>query len=161
MLVEHVFITTLDAEPALEAARLFLGQLGFREERCDDTAAIRFLRGHLDPRAVRTISEQPQCVLLDFDRGRVTVAASIREHRKAGQLHTDLLLALTRGLELLLAQGQPAAEARDEWDRVEERIASDVAARWRRNRNALLGCLGILALVITILVLVTTWSARP
>src|SRR5688572_28685465 len=101
MLVEHSFVTTMDREPAFRAVELSLSSIGFqRIEAPPQTLELR--RGRDKPHA-NGVGTLPQAVRVDFDRGRVVVAASIQEHRKPTPRHRDLMLAVVRTVQLALS----------------------------------------------------------
>ena len=136
MLVEHVFVTTKEAPEALSAALGFLQRLGFAVQSRTQTG-LEVQRGLGKPARAKRISDLPQRARLEFDRGRVTLAASVREHRKAERLHAEMLTALAEGLELLLAQGRPEEEACLRWDQVDAEIVARAARQRRRRRIAI------------------------
>lgn len=133
MLVEHTFVTTLECEPALSVAKELLGHCGFIIDRLEERA-LQARRGKNKPAAARRIDELPQRVRLEFDRGRVTLAASIQEHQKATQAHTDLLITLAAALEAALVHGTSIEETLDPWRQLESRIAEEAKRRRRRYR---------------------------
>ena len=91
MVVEHVFITTLDAPDALRAASHFLAQRGFVAQAQgafaigggDAWNVLEMSRGKKNPRKAKSVVEYPQTIRLEWDRGRVTVAASSTSYRES------------------------------------------------------------------------------
>lgn len=114
----------------------------------------------------KSVSELPQRVLLNYDRGRVTMAASIvanhawgsstafsvsvngaDESRKKMVLHQQLLLAIATGLEMAVAKGHSYEVAAAQWHDAERQIAE--AARKRQRRQMV-----IIGIVVAVLVAV-------
>ncbi len=185
MVIEHTFVTTMDAPDALRLASEFLSQRGF--VGLDRTAfpmegawkTLEMTRGKKKAARAKSVSELPQSIRLDFDRGRITIAASISANASWGgsqwggvgfgldatstnyspkrmQLHTDLLTSIARGLELLLSQKSDPATAAADWSAVESRIAA--AAKKRRTRQLILLAVFLIFIfgAITLIVLATT-----
>ncbi|MBC8105046.1 MAG: hypothetical protein H7Z14_00525 [Anaerolineae bacterium] len=162
MVIEHTFVTTLDAPQAMHAASEMLGRRGFVSETGSGFTVGQAQWDRLDMRRgkkaarAKSVSELPQRVHVGWDRGRVTVAMAIEPSAVWGgsawnlqlgfgvssgtndgspkkmRLHTDLLMSIARSLEQLLANRQPPEVAMQEWDQAEAAIA--VAARKRRIR---------------------------
>jgi hypothetical protein len=126
MLAEHTFVTTLTDAEALDRGQRFLEALDFEiESRLVQQLTAR--RGKSRAHRGR-IDQLPQRVKLDFDRGRVVLAASIEIHGKSKQLHQDLLLAIARALEANLVRGEDFS-AFDELTDVQQRIENDAHHR--------------------------------
>jgi hypothetical protein len=155
VLVEHSFVTILEADEALGAARTLLGQLGFHAEQSADPNVRDFRRGLSKAARARRISELPQRVHLEYDRGRVTLAASIEVVRKDHALHRALLLALAESVELVVGRGDSIDQAGGRWDEVHREIEKHAAARRRRGRILI----AVLTLVIVILLVLAIWLA--
>jgi hypothetical protein len=68
-------------------------------------AAVIGVRGKETTFNVTRTDDLPQRVRLEFDRGRCLVAASIMEQKKVEMAHRQMVLALARGLEKLLVDG--------------------------------------------------------
>ncbi|MHC4983493.1 MAG: hypothetical protein ACYTF6_10075 [Planctomycetota bacterium] len=127
----------------------FLMQLGFRLGP-GSPSSLEAARGKKNPNT-RKVNRLPQAVKLQYDRGRVTIAASIMPYRnKDMPVYADLMTALARGLEQLLANGVPPAQAAAEWTRVE----SAAGTVWTKTEKVVLTVcfviigLGILAIII-------------
>ncbi|QOV88084.1 hypothetical protein [Humisphaera borealis] len=182
MVIEHTFVTTMPVGQALTTAGEFLSARGFQAQA--ETAftmggawqAIELLRGKAGAGSAKSLSELPQRVRLEWDRGRVVVAASIYpkndKHQKNHVTLLDpttsdiaavkvpealgcLLFTVVRSLELLLAQRNPE-EAANTWQAMEAGVARRaVADRQRlksyRNRLLVIFGVGILAVVLAIL----------
>lgn len=167
MIVEHAFVTTMEASEALQLASAFLTARGF-EAASQGAFAVdglwtsaAFRRGQAKARRAKSIAELPQQVHLEWDRGRVTVAASIEHAERSSfsmgeikadspklRIHTDLLLAIARGLEMVLAENQPAEHAYQQWDHVNQFIAEN--ARRKRGRSRILIAVAIVLFALTI-----------
>ena len=132
ILVEHSFITRLAAEEALLRADDLLGAFEFVREPSSEPNVIEFRRGRRKAAKARKVSELPQRLRLEYDRGRVALAASLEEYRKAGPLHRELLLTLAESLELAIGQERPLEEARARCYEIHEQIdARACRRRWR------------------------------
>ena len=179
MVIEHTFVTTLDAAETTQRARELLTSRGFRPRSSTGGAEtgsgshLEFYRGTTAAKSAKSVSELPQVVRMDLDRGRVTVAISIEasatwggasgwggpsERPQKMTLHTRLLTAIANALEAVLARGLEAPEATAEWDKVERDVtiaAEDVARAGRRRLIALLVVLGLIIVGIVLLVVLT------
>src|SRR5215218_6307209 len=105
-------------------------------------------RGRANPARAKSIVELPQFVRVEWDRGRVTVAASITPRTSMGRQQTPgawttkpmsarqpdqegLLLAVVNSLEMLLAHRRPPAECVAGLDQVQH----DLVQKARRARR--------------------------
>lgn len=171
MVVEHSFVTTLDGPQALQAASAFLAQRGFVPANTGafpmtDPAwsTIKMTRGKTT-RTARSVSQLPQSIRVDFDRGRVTLAIAItpsaawgagsfysepKPTHKRLRLHRELLTAIASSLESLLVHRQPEPQAAAFWDAAEVEIAR--AARRRKIRNAIILTAVILLVAVGIVI---------
>lgn len=129
-MLEHTFITTADAAVALSGARKLLSELGFKERPCSGDA-VEFYRGKASSRRAARADELPQNIRLEYDRGRISFAASIQCHRKPQPLHRSMLLSLAETAEAHLSKNRPMSEARAPWDAVAREIEANVARRRR------------------------------
>jgi hypothetical protein len=160
MVVEHDFVTTMEAPEALQEARVFLQWRGFVSESGpahDDEHVLQLVRGETRASAAKSVAALPQRARIEYDRGRVTVALSIAPSSTWGgggvfaaqgklhkmHLHRDLLMAIASGLEDLLARGTPAEQSAAAWDNVEQRIAA-AAAKHKRRSTITLAIVGII-----------------
>ncbi len=153
MVVEHVFVTTLEAPDALRRASEFLTGGGFAVQgqnafQLGGWNTLELTRGKVNAARAKSIQDLPQRVRIEWDRGRVTVAAYIQAYGRGTfnigsgvelpaqspkvRLHAQLLTAIAHGLELLLAYGRPPQEAYVAWQQVAALIDED-ARRRRRN----------------------------
>ena len=173
MIVEHVFITTLDGPDALGLAWEFLAYGGF-SGFVDPTAGSRpqnsldVRRGRESAGKARSIDELPQRVRVDWDRGRVTVAASIEyfqqgsfstgsrneppAHSPKIRPHIELMHAVVGGLEAVLANRMPLDEARRHWSELEARLRAESAAKRRRRNIILWSIFGAIVLFIVVII---------
>jgi hypothetical protein len=150
MVVEHTFVTTMAAAETMSTAAHFLQEFGFVAE---GQQAFAMEGGVWDSLEVRRgvpkrgnrprIREWPQQVRLEWDRGRVEVAASAMPpprgtldsrgdsiRKKEMPLVQDMLTGVARALELLLVARQPD-RARAELAAVDQRL-SEISQRDRR-----------------------------
>src|SRR5689334_21573109 len=124
MVVEHTFITTLSAPDALRLASQFLSQRGFVATAQEAFAigagdawnVLEMTRGQKKARRAKSIVVYPQTLRLEWDRGRVSVAASAisyqesrsdyfgsgRPKGKAAQYQQPMLMDLVSRLQQLL-----------------------------------------------------------
>ncbi len=154
MIVEHSFVTTLDRDRAFSVADELLGTLRFTPEsapastgptvaelraaRSDITSALRFdggpthrqttrawRRGAKRPSGARGQNDLPTRVRMDFDRGRVVVAASVdAPGMDTPKLPRLLAVGVTLALESALCKGAAIPDARAECDRYQTSMAS-------------------------------------
>jgi hypothetical protein len=126
MIVEHAFITTRDGAEVQASARDLLSMLGFSPTGPSGPARPDHLdlsRGRRHARqAVYRLELQPQRVRIEFDRGRVTVAASIEPHGRPDNLHRELLVMLATLIEERVVGGADPAELRARWEELHARI---------------------------------------
>ena len=149
MLVEHTFVTTLEAVPAVRRACEFLQGAGFHLESVSNDG-VQAVRGRKNPNT-RKIRELPQSVKLVYDRGRVNVAAAITPRgAKDKPVHAYLMTALVRALEDLLAGGQSLEQVAATWS------AAEAACRrgWTAGDKFLVGCLVVLLVLAAIIVII-------
>lgn len=114
MIVEHVFVTTLEFEEVKALLADFLKSLEFQIDSATDTT-LEATKGRAKPTS-RLITNLPQRVKVGYDRGRVTVAASIAPYRnKDLPIHSELLKALACGIETLLVNLVSVEDASSRW----------------------------------------------
>lgn len=176
MVIEHTFVTTLDAEQTMRTAMQFLALRGFT--RPDQAAfpvdqqwtTLEMRRGKKSAARARSIAQLPQTAHVQWDRGRVTVVLSIEPSYKWGgsgaqlgmyigaatdnprkmKVHMRMLNAIALGLEQVLTQNAVLDAAAQQWaaaDQEAERLAS---RRFWRIVIILVAVLGLLALVIVL-----------
>jgi hypothetical protein len=172
LLIEHTFVTTLEGPEAIGLADSFLRAIGFAASdplgALDSSAAqsLEMTRGtapSIDPIYAW------KSVRLDFDRGRVTVAASVRPIRrstfrlseslmsgrepspssKIGRPHGELMLALASELDALLAQGKSLADATRSWQAIEETTTRNI--RNARSASLIKGSMIVAAFFVAVL----------
>lgn len=176
MLVEHEFITTLDADAALARAELGLAELGFlrvgvfdplTESRpcagcgydlkgidmklpCPECGMrphlarrVEFSKGVKNPRkSMFALETDPQRVFVEFDRGKVTVAAAVESYRKAEKLHSEMMVLVATHTERAVRDN--ASGESPEWQELMGRIKK----RNRRKRLPQRIVIGVLVLII-------------
>jgi len=152
VLVEHIFVTTMEMEEALDLAAGFLKALGFRLDSVEANCihAVRG-KGHTN---TRKVSQLPQEVSVEYDRGRVTAVASIMQRGKDLPVYSRLVTALVRGLEDLLVNGAEISAAGRQWRLVD----SGAGTVWTGGEKLIWGCLWLfvaIAVIIAIVVAVT------
>jgi hypothetical protein len=209
MVIEHSFVTTLDAGEAMSRASDFLQQRGFEvEPRAAFSVAapapiiaagaatlapppqqqgwtdLSVKRGKKNVARARDATECPQRIHLEWDRGRVSVAASITPKpsqrsvliwgvvgvaimaassrgKKTGREESELMLSIARSLEQLLGTGveqQPQGMiVGQEWDFAEQRI-KEASRRARRRSWIFLGIL--LAAIAAIIVIIAIAASK-
>ena len=149
MVVEHVFVTTLEMDEALGRTRRLLTELGFRPKP-SVASCVHAVRGRKRPNS-RKLIELPQVVQVEFDRGRITVAAGITLRRgKDLPIHAQLMTALARGLELLLVEQAADQRAAEEFLAVQAGaptlwLSGEKAALW-----VLVALLGLIVVLIVV-----------
>jgi len=119
---------------------------------------IEYARGKKSARqAIYKLEQQPQRVFVEFDRGKMMVAASIEEYRKAEPVHKELLLTLASAIEASVNSTQPPESTQAAWEALAQRIT-------KRNRRKVLPrniiLFGLLALIVLLIALVTYGATR-
>jgi hypothetical protein len=171
MVVEHTFVTTLEAPVALRAASVLLGQFGFAAQAQTvfqmegDWNTLEMHRGVTKYRRSRGVRHWPQQVRLEWDRGRVDVAVSItppsrgRFDSNSGKLRKkenaavqQLLLSIAQALELLLASKVPAEQAENVLRQLDLQLEEDARRSRRRSRIILVVVLAFFVICIGALV---------
>jgi hypothetical protein len=134
MLVEHAFVTLLESGPALDRAESLAMDLGFEPtERSAGTLVARKRIRH--SRQSESVVELLERLRIDFDRGRVQVAANTREHRQDGDLHEALLVGVVRVFESSLAGAASQELALASWQDLVDRLTRD--AEWQNHAKRL------------------------
>jgi hypothetical protein len=169
-------VTTLEAHDAMNAAMQFLSRHGFMNEQRqgfvvgqEQWNVLDMRRGASNARKAKSVKDLPQRVHLEYDRGRITVAASIEPSAAWGgrssfsttasdgnprkmHIHQSLLMNLVTGLEAVLVKSQPVEEASQGLLFTERHALEE--ARYRSRRNwivlgvILLFFVGIITLVV-------------
>ena len=174
MVVEHTFITTLEGHDALRMSWELLVSRGFvplpppeAALRPQSPNAVELRRGRENPDRARSVVELPQFVRVEWDRGRVTVAASIIPRTAWGRQYSpgaivsksmnarepdqeNLLLALVASLEMLLAHRRTPAECVVGLDQIQDHLTR--LGRRKRTRNWLI-LLGVVVAIVAVVVL--------
>jgi hypothetical protein len=180
MVVEHTFITTIEGHDALRMAWELLVSRGFAPlpppeaaQRPHSANAVELRRGRENPDRAKSVVELPQFVRVEWDRGRVTVAASIAPRTAWGRQYSpgsivsksmsarepdqeNLLLAVVASLELLLAHRRTPMECVAGLDRLQDHLNRMARGKRRRNWLILLGL--VLAFVAFIVFAMTAFQ---
>jgi hypothetical protein len=164
MVVEHVFITTLEPEQAMQTALNFLQERGFVSDgpsgfrfANDAWTSLKVRRGKTTVRAAMNAVELPQTVRLEWDRGRVVVAASMDVPAKQLPEHQGLLMSIATALEELLARRMVPEHAGQSLRHLEESLVEE-ARRKRRKRTRTL--LILLAIIVALIVFAVYMGTR-
>lgn len=184
MVIEHSFVTTAQSAEAFEIASSFLKERGFVTGAgvgvaSGTLAKMEWQRGRENANRAKSVSELPQVVRMDFDRGRVNLAASITPSAVWGgrswtntqidvreadvksankmKMHHDLLMSILIGLEKLLVDRATLLDAAREWEAVELQIAE--AALKRKRRNAVIVTVFV-AVMVTFVGMIVYSSTR-
>ena len=167
MVIEHTFVTTLEAADTLRLASDFLRWWGFEAQveggfQLGQPAwnAVELRRGMKNPARAKSLSDLPQQVRLEWDRGRVTLAAAITPRAGAfgtpkslantDPLHQQLLMAIAQSLEMLLVHRYPPEQAAQPWQLVEARIQEKATHGRRRSRTIVIVVVCIFAALIAL-----------
>lgn len=147
MIVEHSFVTTLEQDVAMQAMHDLLTPLGFASAPVPkDVFHLDWSRGASEPYKSSFVLKRPQRVRAEFDRGRMTIAASARTARNAEEkLFEPLMLALATAAEAHVGKGEPIESAL-----VPVRAANEVLRRKDRRRMILI--IILLALPVMLIV---------
>ena len=174
MLLEHVFVTTLDPNEALRRASEFLGARGFvstgggfQVESQWTTLEVR--RGQTNPAKAKGIPDLPQTVRIVYDRGRVNMAIAMPAYKRAfwtgvGEYppahvkaipHGDLLMAIARSVEAVMTQPAPPPETGQDWAALEASLRAQGMKEHRRRRITLyLAVVFVIAMFVLLIVAV-------
>ena|SRR5215212_12178173 len=179
MVVEHTFVTTMSDREALTAATTLLNSRGFgavgeRAFSMDGTwNNIELTRGKAKAARAKSILELPLNLRIEYDRGRVVMAAAITPWSRGGReqipgelrtrsiknphpLQQELLLALIAAVELLLVHRQPPQQCVARLDQIEAAIV-EFKSRMRR-RNWIIGITVILLIILAMTLII--WAAN-
>jgi len=155
----------------MQSASVFLQEFGFTAEGGNGLSCIEVRRGSTKPRSQKAMRQWPQQVRLEWDRGRVDVAASMIPPLR-GRLSTyggavrkkdeaavqEMLIGLVQALEILLA-GRSEDLARKQWAEFERGIAEKDERARRRQRTINMIAIAVFVIVIGIVILVAIESA--
>lgn len=173
----------MDAPDALRTAAEFLRTFGFEAQT--ETAfaldqqwkALEVHRGVQRGRRSRGVNEWPPMVRVEWDRGKVDVAASMsaparrqswnielgtgsKVRKKDERLMQQMLVLIARTLDLLLAQRLPPEQARVEWDQLEARYREQAQRDRRRSRIVTIVAVAFIGLAIAALVFAIVTSSH-
>lgn len=157
MVVEHIFVTTYDLADAMDMADDVLLDQGFKASSGTGPAR-EWTRGLTTAKNNVRVSDLPQRVRMEFDRGRVMLAASIEErHREKTKLHEALLLGVAGAVEARLA-GQSLEQSRA----LVAAPQADIEKLFRRQRTGRRIAIGfLLAIILGIVVLCVVAATHP
>jgi hypothetical protein len=180
VVIEHSFVTTLPSTQALTAASEMLTKAGFVAEVQEgfrlgetDWTVLQMKRGKKSVARAKDPTQCPQRIRLDWDRGRVTVAASIqpkvrqrtfyfggvigyaiaasatsRRKGKDSKDYSDLMIFIANSLEDLLWRQSSPEIAEQGWMSFEEELRAK-AKKARRRSLIMVGILfGVLFIAI-------------
>ncbi|HOI55601.1 MAG TPA: hypothetical protein PLP01_10160 [Phycisphaerae bacterium] len=123
MLVEHSFVTTYEADMAMQMVVTFLETLEFRIQHAT-SSEVKAVSGR-DQATSRKVIKLPQAVQVKYDRGRVSIAAGIMPRQdKERAIHAELMTSLAVGLQRLLAEKLPGEQAAAQWYEVRSRAGT-------------------------------------
>lgn len=176
-MIEHTFVTTYAPDAALRAALDMLSARGFTHGESgafapltaggEQWTTLQMRRGVKHSKA-RSVPELEQTVRIEYDRGRVVVAASIAAYRRSFWVgsheiqpnspkalpHIDLLTAIVRSVEALLSHAQAGHQPITDWDQLEMRLIAEGHRKHRTSR--IFAILGIAFFVIAVTALIVT-----
>lgn len=173
MVIEHTFVTTVDASQALGLAVSLLSHAGFVASQpappvSDLPALYPGPALNVVEMTRATVGQKGsvpclQNVRLEFDRGRVTIAATIfpstgtRPSMSATSDVTgpsaierpfaDAMMALALALDQALAQGMPIEQALEPWKALDALLTVRVASRRKTVRRCALCVCAVLAMI--------------
>lgn len=115
---------------------------------------VEFARGKASARkAIFKLEEQPQRVFVEFDRGKISLAASIEPYSRPEKLHGELMIAVAKRVERAVVSGEKEALIDSAWSDLGRRIAKR-NFRKRLPQFVLLAVLfGFVALLVFLFVL--------
>jgi len=144
MVIEHVFVTTLDGDQAIGLAANMLAMAGYAVSSATPTG-LTARRGKKRP-VSRKIARLPHDVQLTYDRGRVTAAIAIMPRgNKDLAVHASVGTAVASALEQLLVAGSPVEQCAEYLHSVD----AGAGSVWPISEKIAIGCLvAILALVV-------------
>jgi hypothetical protein len=178
VLIEHSFVTTLPPEQAMGMASEFLARGGFVAEadQAFDLASggqwttLQVRRGRTSSYRAKDPTEAPQRVRLEWDRGRIAVAASIDATSTRGRSfslgptigtselkgkrarpYADLMVAISQDVDDLLVGRVAAGAAGGRWFPLERQLR-DTARKARRRSWIILGVFLVLVIVLVAII---------
>lgn len=84
---------------------------------------IEFKRGVKTARkALSNLERQPQYALVEFDRGKITIAISIESFRRPTKLHKRLLIVIAKLVESAVASGHLDLANDPQWQLISKKI---------------------------------------
>ena len=129
MIVEDSFVVAEPEADVFARARVTIEALGFNTVRLPSERTLELQRGKERPFLTFSLTSFRQRVRIEFDRGRVAVAASISAARRNLVRQRELLLALANLIRASLHRPEDLEAAQREWQRVDEQIRKDARRR--------------------------------
>jgi hypothetical protein len=145
MIVEHTFVTTHDAQDALDLSGDLLARLEFGASEAvaqaePDHHWREWRRGAKHERT-RYLCRKPTRIRLEFDRGRITAGIAINVQDNLSKHFRKFGLAIASGLEAHLVSGEPAESA------LKAAVAEHARLR-RKDRNTNIALMTVLTMVL-------------
>ncbi|HYE20888.1 MAG TPA: hypothetical protein VEA69_20750 [Tepidisphaeraceae bacterium] len=173
MVVEHIFVTTMEPVDAMSVTSQFLAQRGFVagvqtsfQLGAPGWNVVEMARGRKTAARAKSTLELPQQIRVEYDRGRVTVAASALTAKEAqngrppkGKPAAEaqaMLLALVQNVEYLLVHRADPATLMGQWSQHEDGIHREGLRRRARRLTILWSIVGVLVLLIALAIIAAT-----
>lgn len=152
MIIEQEMLSMRDARETLDSIRTWLVRQGFRMVKAEPQRLL-FRRGRKSARAAVQLQQRPMLVCVDYDRGRVAMAAGFQPPWKK---HPDKQQIFLRGVLAGIAgvvDPQQAESGARQWDDAEYEV-EEVDRGIRRRRGIFVG---VIVLIILALAGLITW----
>lgn len=137
MLLEHQFVTTLEMDPALSTFDAAMRSISFLSERTTSPSDRQYTNGRAKAQKAVKMTDLPIRCWVGYDRGRITLAASVEENARFAKQRPqlqELLLSLADGVEKTIVAGTPHEVAFARWKAVEAQSEAHFRRRKRRLR---------------------------
>lgn len=152
MHVEHRFVTTAPAAETFTTIARTLNSLGFRIDH-EDGSGLKASKGLNKAAKAKSVSELPQSVKVNFDRGRVELAVGAElKGKTGGHLPEHQALLVAQIIEADLTSESEAARLRSAWQDLEIQIWEHRDRQARKRTMAWLGVIGLIVFVIVAIV---------
>ena len=178
MIAEHIFVTTLKPAEAFDLSTQFLGHFGFvpgaiTTDSDPKQQNLSFSRGAARPRKTDPLNKWRPRVMIQYDRGRITVAASIMspvsgrwttESEAIPKTYRDLaekfLFQITTSLDNLLAHNGSPDKALADLTEFEQKIGGEYSQRSKRRTITMVIVVGVFILAMIIMVVALVANVR-